>query len=422
MAGLGAYASCGGKGGRSTPNPMTRLWPLQLHVAVIRAFQVIESIYTRAGPKGDGIMKIISVIGARPQFVKAAVVSRALAVTSGVEEILLHTGQHFDAEMSQIFFDEMEIPRPKYNLGIGGGTHGQNTGRMIEAIEGVVSQENPDWVMAYGDTDSTLAGALAAAKLQIPLAHVEAGLRSYNRSMPEEINRVLTDHAAQVLFAPTGQAVSNLALEGIAGEMVRQVGDVMYDAALFYGQKAESQSGVLRRLGLTRGKYVLATVHRPENTDEPRRMAGIMRSFQELAAEMPVVFPVHPRTRQKLGKADSSPAGSAAMRPGVPCLIPPVGYLDMVMLEKNAAVIATDSGGVQREAFFHRVPCVILRKETEWVELVELGWSTLANALDSADVTAKIRQALSAPPGQSAFPYGQGDSAQKIARFYGERA
>ncbi|MBU4277663.1 MAG: UDP-N-acetylglucosamine 2-epimerase (non-hydrolyzing) [Proteobacteria bacterium] len=366
-------------------------------------------------------MKIISVIGARPQFIKAAVVSRALGSIHGLEEILLHTGQHFDAEMSQIFFDEMEIPQPRFNLGIGGGTHGQNTGRMIEAIEGVLLQEKPDWVMVYGDTDSTLAGALAAAKLQIPLAHVEAGLRSYNRSMPEEINRVLTDHAAQVLFVPNSQAVENLALEGIAGEKVRQVGDVMYDAALFYGQKAESRSGVLRRLGLTLGKYVLATIHRPENTDDVGRMSGIMRAFQELAAEMPVVFPVHPRTRQKLGEAGPLATGSTSARPGAPCLIPPVGYLDMVMLEKNAAVIATDSGGVQREAFFHRVPCVILRKETEWVELVELGWSTLAQALDPTDTVTKIRYALSAPPGQNVFPYGKGDSAQKIARFYGDQ-
>ncbi|MBU1276230.1 MAG: UDP-N-acetylglucosamine 2-epimerase (non-hydrolyzing) [Proteobacteria bacterium] len=366
-------------------------------------------------------MKIVSVVGARPQFIKAAAVSRALAAAPGLEEILLHTGQHFDAGMSQVFFDEMEIPRPKYNLGIGGGTHGQNTGRMIEAIEGVLLQESPDWVMVYGDTDSTLAGALAAAKLQIPLAHVEAGLRSYNRSMPEEINRVLTDHAAQVLFVPTELAVKNLAREGIAGEKVRLVGDVMYDAALFYGQKAERQSGILDQLGLSRGNYLLATVHRPENTDDPRRLAGIMRAFEQIAGEIPVVFPVHPRTRQKLGKDGLQPAGSAALRPGAPCLIQPVGYLDMVMLEKNAAVIATDSGGVQREAFFHRVPCVILRQETEWVELVELGWSRLARALDPADVTAKIEQARAATPGRSASPYGQGDSAQKIARFFQER-
>lgn len=390
-------------------------------MSAILAFQVIAISHTRAAPRDNGVMKIISVIGARPQFIKAAVVSRALAAISGVKEILLHTGQHFDAEMSQVFFDEMEIPQPRVNLGIGGGTHGQNTGRMIEAIEGVLLQEKPDWVMVYGDTDSTLAGALAAAKLQMPLAHVEAGLRSYNRSMPEEINRVLTDHAAQVLFVPTRQAVENLALEGITGDKVRQVGDVMYDAALFYGQKAESQSGVLRRLGLAPGKYVLATIHRPENTDDVHRMSGIMRAFQELAAEMPVVFPVHPRTRQKLDNDGSLATGSTSVRPGVPCLIPPVGYLDMVMLEKNAAVIATDSGGVQREAFFHRVPCVILRRETEWVELVELGWSKLAQALDPADTVSKIRHALNAPPGQNAFPYGEGDSAQKIARFYGDR-
>ena len=362
-------------------------------------------------------MKIVSIIGARPQFIKAAAVSRALG-EAGLEEVLLHTGQHYDAEMSQVFFEEMEIPQPQYNLGIGGGSHGQNTGRMLPALEQVLLQERPAWVMVYGDTDSTLAGALTAAKLGLPLAHVEAGLRSYNRRMPEEINRVLTDHVSQVLFVPNHQAVSNLALEGIQGERVRQVGDVMYDAALFYGRKAERESAVLERLGLGQGQYLLATVHRAENTDDPRRLAGIMAALRELAREMPVVFPVHPRTRQKLGPVAE---GSAAPRSGAPCLLPPVGYLDMVMLEKNAAIIVTDSGGVQREAFFHRVPCVILRGETEWVELVELGWSRLAPAQDAAAVTQSIRRALAAPPGQEASPYGQGDSAQRIARFFLEQ-
>lgn len=358
-------------------------------------------------------MKLISMVGARPQFIKAAAVSRALAQTPRVQEILVHTGQHFDAEMSQVFFNELEIPRPRYNLGIGGGSHGQNTGRMIEALEGVLLAEKPQWAMVYGDTDTTLAGALAAVKLHIPLAHLEAGLRSYNREMPEEINRVLTDHAAQVLFAPSARAVENLAVEGIQGEAVRRVGDVMYDAALFYAEKAERQSTVLSDMGLTPGGYILATVHRPQNVDDPGNLANIMQALRALTADLPVVFPVHPRTRGKLS-GNQPPAGlKHPLR-----LIPPVGYLDMVMLEKNAGVIVTDSGGVQREAFFHKVPCVILRQETEWVELVESGWSRLARVEDPADMVAKVREAGESSPSRDEFPYGRGDAANRVAEFF----
>lgn len=349
-------------------------------------------------------MKITTVIGARPQFIKAAVVSRNLRERDGVQEIIVHTGQHFDANMSDVFFDELDIPRPNYHLGIGGGTHGQNTGRMIEAIEDVLLQEKPDWLLVYGDTDSTLAGALAAVKLHIPVAHVEAGLRSFNRAMPEEINRVLTDHAANKLFAPTATAVKNLAAEGIAGEIVQNVGDVMYDAALYYGGKAEQTSQIMNQLELSSKGYILATLHRQENVDDRTRLSNILQGFS--ASDKPIVMPLHPRTRKRLQEFGLSLPDSVIV-------IEPVGYLDMVMLEKHASLIATDSGGVQKEAYFHKVPCLTLRDETEWVELIEAE----ANVLVSADAL-KIQKALSA---QILFPlnasnlYGYGYASVKVA-------
>lgn len=348
--------------------------------------------------------KVISVLGARPQFIKAAVVSRALAAR-GVAESLVHTGQHFDANMSDVFFTELEIPRPTHHLGIGGGSHGQNTGRMIEAVERVLVDERPDWVLVYGDTDSTLAGALAAVKLHVPVAHVEAGLRSFNRRMPEEINRVLTDHAASLLFAPTETAVRHLADEGIAGSVVQCVGDVMYDAALFYGAKAEAASSVLASLRLPPGSYALATIHRAENTDDPKRLRAILDGFAGFADD--IVLPLHPRTRSRLSSAGLS------VPPNVR-VIDPVGYLDMVMLEKSAALVATDSGGVQKEAFFHRVPCVTLRDETEWTELVEAGWNRLAPPADSASVTRAMTAARGSR-GAPFAPYGTGAAAVEIA-------
>ncbi|MDR2219358.1 MAG: UDP-N-acetylglucosamine 2-epimerase (non-hydrolyzing) [Methylobacillus sp.] len=348
--------------------------------------------------------KIITVIGARPQFIKAAVVSRAFAANNVVEK-LLHTGQHFDTNMSDVFFDELEIPRPTWHLGIGGGSHGQNTGRMIEAIEHVLMQERPDWVLVYGDTDSTLAGALAAVKLHIPVAHVEAGLRSFNRRMPEEINRVLTDHVASLLFAPTTAAVSHLADEGISGAAVLNVGDVMFDAALFYGAKAETASAILSTLSLTSKSYALATIHRAESTDDPDCLRHILNGFAQFAGI--IVLPVHPRTRARLS--------AAGLRlPDNIRAIEPVGYLDMVMLEKNARLIVTDSGGVQKEAFFHRIPCVTLRSETEWTELVEAGWNRLA-APSGAETIAQAMQAALGTTGKSIAPYGDGNAAGKIA-------
>ncbi len=347
-------------------------------------------------------MKIVTVVGARPQFIKAAVVSRKLREREGVQEIIVHTGQHFDANMSDVFFDELDIPRPNHHLGIGGGTHGQNTGRMIEAIEKVLHQEKPDWLLVYGDTDSTLAGALAAVKLHIPVVHVEAGLRSFNRAMPEEINRVLTDHVSSKLFAPTETAVKNLAAEGIEGDSVHNVGDVMYDAALYYCDKAEQTSRILAQLRLPSKGYVLATMHRQENVDDRTRLANILQGFA--ASNKPIVMPLHPRTRKRMQEFGLSLPSSVRA-------IDPVGYLDMVMLEKHAALIATDSGGVQKEAYFHRIPCITLREETEWMELVEVG----ANRLVGANFN-EIADALGWRGEQDSWPqlYGTGRTGSVI--------
>jgi UDP-GlcNAc3NAcA epimerase len=354
--------------------------------------------------------RVTTVLGARPQFIKAAVVSRALTAI-GIAEALVHTGQHFDANMSDVFFSELEIPRPAHHLGIGGGSHGRNTGRMIEAVERVLVEERPDWVLVYGDTDSTLAGALAAVKLHIPVAHVEAGLRSFNRRMPEEINRVLTDHAASLLFAPTETAVRHLASEGISGDTVLRVGDVMFDAALFYGAKAETASSILATLGLQPGAYALATIHRAENTDDPQRLSGILDGFARFGGD--IVLPLHPRTRTRLSSAGLTMPGNVRM-------IDPVGYLDMVMLEKNAGLITTDSGGVQKEAFFHRVPCVTLRDETEWTELIEAGWNRLAAPEDSTSV-ARAMTAARGSIGETVAPYGSGNAAGIIAARLDDR-
>jgi UDP-GlcNAc3NAcA epimerase len=279
------------------------------------------------------------------------------------------------------------------------------TGRMLEKIEGVLEREKPDWVLIYGDTNSTLAGALAAAKLHIPVAHVEAGLRSFNRAMPEEINRVVADHLSSLLFASTDTAVGNLAHEGIAGGMVRNVGDVMYDAALLFADSARAHSSILDRLGAPAGGYVLATIHRAENTDDPLRLGAIVEALELVAAEMPVILPLHPRTAAAL---EAQRRSFAQVR-----TIEPVGYLDMVALESRARIIVTDSGGVQKEAFFYRVPCVTLRDETEWVELVDLGWNRLAPP-GSADIRAAIRGAIDRR-GTEAAPYGDGRAADRIA-------
>jgi UDP-GlcNAc3NAcA epimerase len=356
-------------------------------------------------------MKVLSIVGARPQFIKAAAVSRVLRRARGMREVLVHTGQHYDRNMSQVFFRELGIPRPDRNLGIGSGGHGAQTGRMLEALERAMLQERPDWVLIYGDTNSTLAGALAAAKLHARVAHVEAGLRSWNRAMPEEINRVVADHVSDLLLAPTRTAVANLRREGVAANRIVRVGDVMYDAALYYGEKAERSSGILRRLGLDGADYILATVHRAENTDSPRRLHAIVSALNRLARGIPVVVPVHPRTRQALGRRAWRPA--AGLR-----LIDPVGYLDMVMLEKRARLIATDSGGVQKEAYFYRVPCATLRTETEWTELVASGWNRLVPPFSGPDIYRTLHRMLTSFRRPRAAPelYGAGDAALRIAR------
>ena len=325
----------------------------------------------------------LTIIGARPQFIKASAVSRELRKIG--DELIVHTGQHYDDNMSQIFFDELEIPRPDYNLGIGSGGHGAQTGAMLAAVEDVLQKEQPGRVLVYGDTNSTLAGALAAAKLHIPVAHVEAGLRSFNRHMPEEINRVVTDHLSDILFCPSQTAVNNLAAEGIT-RGVHLVGDVMYEALMHAVAIAKKQSDILERMNLDNGEYILATIHRAENTDQPDRLKKIIEALYEISLSHKIVFPVHPRTRNKLQELSD-----ALVQPDTNNLsmIEPVGYLDMVRLENGAKIIATDSGGIQKEAYWLNVPCVTLREETEWVETVEQGWNVLAGT-DQRRISAGV--------------------------------
>jgi len=350
-------------------------------------------------------MKILTVVGARPQFIKAAPVSRALQA-AGIDEFLVHTGQHYDANMSQIFFDELGIPRPDVNLGVGSGSHGRQTGEMLIRLEEVMMTERPDWALVYGDTNSTIAAALAAAKLHIPIAHVEAGLRSFNRNMPEEHNRVLTDHCADLLLCPTQTAVDNLSNEGVT-RGVHLTGDVMYDAALMFGQQARRQSDVLSRLGLEPKTYLLATIHRPHNTDYPERLAGILDAFGQLDA--PVILPIHPRTRKKIADLglDVDELAARGVR-----IIDPVGYLDMLLLEQNARLILTDSGGIQKEAYFFQIPCITLRNDTEWWETVDAGW----NVLVGWDVDKLLHYARTlSPTGEQPRLFGDGRAANKIA-------
>lgn len=350
--------------------------------------------------------RVATVVGARPQFVKAAMVSRALRA-EGLEEVLVHTGQHFDHSMSQLFFEELAIPMPHHNLGVGSGTHGAQTGRMLEGIEKVLLDMSPDCVIVYGDTNSTLAGALAAAKLRIPLAHIEAGLRSFNRNMPEEVNRVATDHLSSLLFPPTDAAVANLAREGIKGEGVVRTGDVMYDAMLHYSRDLESSK--LDRWKLKPGGYALASVHRAENTDDRQRLASIFGGLADLAAQMPVIVPVHPRTKVALKNL------RIALAPELR-LVDPVGFFDMILLERYARLIVTDSGGVQKEAYFHQVPCITLRNETEWVELVENGWNVLIAPTSSGAIASGVEAALSRVLPEWQPIYGDGHASEQIAR------
>lgn len=355
-------------------------------------------------------IRVVTVVGARPQFVKATMLSRVFLAAQDFTEVIVHTGQHHDPGMSDVFFDTLDIPRPGHWLGISGGGHGDMTGRMLCALEPVVVAEAPDLLLVYGDTNSTLAGALVAAKLHVPVAHVEAGLRSFNRRMPEEVNRVLTDHVARWLFCPSDSAVSNLAREGIH-DGVHQVGDIMYDAALHFGRLALATGRHdAANMGLVPGGYVLATVHRQENTDDAARLARIMSALAVLAKELPVVLPLHPRTRSRIA---GTPLASMLTQAGMH-VVEPLGYLEMLALEQQAALVLTDSGGVQKEAYFFRVPCLTLRDETEWTELVDLGWNRLVDVTND-DIVGAARQALGRKGVESdSPPYGVGDSAKRM--------
>lgn len=344
-------------------------------------------------------MKIVSIVGARPQFIKAAAVSRKLRKQH--QEILVHTGQHYDYEMSGIFFDGLELPQPDANLGVGSGSHGFQTGTMLKGIEDVLLAERPDYVLIYGDTNSTLAGALAASKLGIPVAHVEAGLRSFNRRMPEEINRVVADHLSDLLLCPSDTALNNLAAEGIL-KNVHLVGDVMLDVLNWAKQSANGDSpAILDRFGLRKQAYLVATVHRSENTDEAARFSRILSAFDSV--DEPVVFPVHPRARKIITETGLRPEAHVH-------LIDPMGYLDMVALVGSARLVITDSGGLQKEAYWLSVPCLTLRDETEWVETVDAGWNVLVGA-DSDKIVDAVHSF--APPNAHPALYGDGAAADK---------
>jgi UDP-N-acetylglucosamine 2-epimerase len=343
-------------------------------------------------------MKVLTVVGARPQFVKAAPVRRALEA-SGHTEVLVHTGQHYDDVMSKAQFRDLELTSPEINLGIGSGRHGDQTARMLARLEDVIIEQRPDWVLVYGDTNSTLAGALAAAKLHVPLAHVEAGQRSYNRCMPEEINRVVTDHISNLLLCSTPTAVANLAAEGIHAD-VHMVGDVMIDALAWVLERT-TVPGARARWSLASGGYVLVTMHRAENTDNPARLRAILTALNSL--DEPVVFAVHPRTQKAIDRTAWTPAPHVHV-------IEPVGYRAMIELQRDARMILTDSGGMQKEAYFLRVPCVIVRDETEWVEIVEAGWAVLAGA-DVGRIQSAVRTLQ--PRSEYAPLHGDGRAAQR---------
>lgn len=361
-------------------------------------------------------LHVVTIVGARPQFIKAAPVSLCIAERDDIRETLVHTGQHYDENMSAIFFEEMGIPEPAYNLEVGSGTHGEQTGKMLLALDGVLDRERPDLVIVYGDTNSTLSGALSAAQHGLPCAHVEAGLRSFNRAMPEEINRVVADSLSCFLFAPTETAVANLLREGASPEDIHAVGDVMLDAACLFRPLAVQKSRALESFGLADRSYVLATVHRAENTDCRDRLAAILEALLRLSADIHVLFPLHPRTRQAVSTHHLQLPSSPRLR-----VSEPLGYLDMLSLVSSARAVVTDSGGLQKEAFFCEVPCITLRHETEWVELVDSGWNTLAPPTSTNQLVDRIRTALdghlTAPPGL----FGDGNAAARIAAALADR-
>jgi UDP-N-acetylglucosamine 2-epimerase len=366
-------------------------------------------------------MRVLTVVGARPQFIKSAPVSTALR-ESGHEEVLVHTGQHYNHQMSQVFFEEMGIAQPDFNLEVGSGSHGWQTGQMMLRLEDVMQSQKPDWVLVYGDTNSTLAGALVAAKLQLRIAHVEAGLRSFNRAMPEEINRVLADHLSDLLFSPSETAVRNLAAEGIKSG-VHLVGDVMYDALLQYSETARQTSTILQELKVEPKQYLLLTIHRAESTDNPLHLRNILTALAEI--DSPVIFPVHPRARKALTAAGFLQTSNQSARESAAAqliidgmaldhivLIEPVGYLDMLNLAQQARMILTDSGGLQKEAYWLSVPCITLREETEWLETVQAGWNILAGT--ATDRILDALRSFQAPPAEGARNlYGEPQAAAR---------
>ena len=369
-------------------------------------------------------LKIVTIVGARPQFIKAAVVSRAIQASNEkkkkIQEILVHTGQHYDYLMDRVFFEELELPKPDYHLVAGSGSHGKQTGVMLERIEDVLQKEKPGVVLVYGDTNSTLAGALAASKLNIPVAHVEAGLRSYNRRMPEEINRLVTDHLSTFLFCPTAQAIQNLLREGVRngkGRIIKNVGDVMYDSILYYSKIAGEKSSILRDLGFVTDhasrvtSYYLATLHRAENTDDPKKLKSILKALNVIGKETPVILPLHPRTRKMISIHRLSKETRNVK------IIDPVSYLNMLALEKHARAILTDSGGVQKEAYWFRVLCITLREETEWIETVKSGGNVVVGA-ETGKIIEGVCQARDRNfPGKAPNAFGNGKASEKIIGF-----
>jgi len=347
-------------------------------------------------------LQVATILGARPQFVKAAPLTRHLAASSEIDEVLIHTGQHYDRDMSDVFFAELGLPEPAIHLGVGSGPHGAQTGQMLERLETALLESEPDLVVVYGDTNSTLAGALAAAKLSIPIAHVEAGLRSYNRAMPEEINRVVADHLAELLLCPSDLAVKNLAAEGITSGVV-VAGDLMREAVTWALSNVGDESAVLERFGVTPGQFSLATVHRPTNTDDPARFDEIFTALERLSEVMPVLFPVHPRTRAVL----EAYVGRDSVR-----LLPPLGHLDLLVLAKHAALGLTDSGGLQKELYWLETPAVTLRTETEWSETVDTGWNRLGGG-SAAEISTAIESARTSHPDHPEL-YGDGLAAKHI--------
>ena len=369
-------------------------------------------------------MKILTILGARPQFIKASLVSREIAKHSEIQEVIVHTGQHYDANMSDIFFEEMQIPKPDYFLGIGGKSHGAMTGQMIEKIEEVAIKEKPDWILVYGDTNSTLAGAIVASKLHIKLAHVEAGLRSFNMNMPEEINRILTDRVSTILFCPTETAMKNLKAEGFPfllaldhPQRIINVGDVMLDGAMFYRNLAKKPSLVNSDLCLVNSEttnhqppitipYILCTIHRAENTDDKNRLKNIFEALDEIAKEKQVILLLHPRTKKSIERY--------SLNTNYITLVEPVGYLEMVWLLDNCELVMTDSGGLQKEAYFFKKQCITLRDETEWVELVECGANILVGANKDKILEAYKNHKSLTTNHQSLNLYGGGKASEKI--------